>query len=99
MLFPPSRNFKKDIKMVHEFAKKYDYAYNITHFQRLDDDEKICVTYEFTDGDELTFFFVKFKDFDDLYTKSIYTFSLDEYDTSSIEPRLIQAKKKLDNIL
>jgi hypothetical protein len=98
MLFPHSRSFKRVVERVRDFSQKNGYKFDVRHFQR-HDDEQICVVYEYTDGDELTFFFVKYKDLYDLYTKSINTFSLDEYDTSSIEPRLLKAKEKLDEIL
>jgi hypothetical protein len=87
----PKRNFRNDIMSVKQFATDY----NILHYDTINDERDIInrymMYYEYTDGDELTFYIVYGNpvedindiNIDEIYYNRIVSISLDEYEIST----------------
>jgi len=77
------RSFRQDKENVVAFAQQHGFSCFATSFEDvLQGTNGFHIGYDYTDGDELTFYITPFKDFiKSGYDKAVLLISLDLYDT------------------
>ena len=79
------RSFRQDKENVIAFAQQHGFSCFASSFQDILPGSKgFHIGYDYTDGDELTFYITRFEDFiKSDYDKAVLRISLDLYDTDT----------------